>query len=93
MTFCPVRLFFAMKQAMTPQLPTYTQGVGSNAQQRGMGEGVRMKMKMRVGARDAYDFDYLREEGVVNRRKEEFKNGSCLDQERGRPLSFAAFVP
>lgn len=30
---------------------TYTQGVGSNAQQRGMGEGVRM----RVGARDAYD--------------------------------------
>lgn len=31
-----------------------------------------------------------REEGVVNRRKEELKNGSCLDQERGRPLSFAA---
>lgn len=57
---------------------SYTQGVGSNAQQRGM----------RVGARDAYD--YLREEGVVNRRKEELKNGSCLDQERGRPLSFAA---
>lgn len=40
-----------MKQAMTPQLPYLH--VGSNAQQRGMGEGI--------GARDAYD--YLREEG------------------------------
>lgn len=31
-----------------------------------------------------------REEGVVDRRKEELKNDSCLDQERGRPLSLAA---